>query len=68
MKTIVKWLPVLALLIFSLPALAHEGHGVHEGHSLTHYMLSWEHAIGILVAVVFAIVGVKWYQARRQRY
>lgn len=60
-----------SLLLFSSIAFAHAGHGVHEGHSMRHYFLSWEHAIGILLAVVLAVVlsyaGVKWYRAKRQK-
>lgn len=58
---------LFSLIVATSKLFAHAGHGVHAGHSLPHYLLSWEHAIGLFVAIVLAIAGVKYFQTNRQK-
>ena len=57
--------------ILSLPQslLAHSGHGVMEGNSLVHYLLSPSHAItlGVIVLGVLAFFGWKRFATQKKR-
>lgn len=54
------------LILFSLPALAHEGHGSSNAMSVWHYLIEPEHALPALLAV--ASVGAwRWLRGRGRR-
>jgi|APTNR8051073442_1049403.scaffolds.fasta_scaffold21753_2 uncharacterized membrane protein len=63
MKTI-KILSVL-LVLAGMPffAMAHEGHGVLEGHTLGHYVFNPMHAIPVVAVVL--VVAIVLYRRRQ---
>ncbi len=63
MKKIVS----LLLLVTSLPALAHPGHGSQNPLSPGHYIANPEHSIPLTLAIGTAVVLITWWVNKRSR-
>ena len=63
MKSIKNLSILLLLACMPFLVLAHEGHGVLEGHTLGHYVFNPMHAIPVIAVVL--IVAVVLYRRRQ---
>ena len=63
MRTINKLAVLLSMISLPFFALAHEGHGVLEGHSLGHYVFNPMHAIPVVAVIL--VVAIVLYRRRQ---
>lgn len=63
MSTVNKFFVFLSLICLPFLALAHEGHGVLEGHTLGHYVFNPMHAIPVVAVVL--VVAIVLYRRRQ---
>ena len=67
MEKAVNWKILVALFFAPVSLLAHGGHGVPEGNSLIHYLLSPMHAIPMAIIIAGAVLYFRWKRAVAQK-
>lgn len=63
MRTIKNLSVLLMLTAMPFFAIAHEGHGVLEGHTLGHYVFNPLHAIPVVAVIL--VVAIVLYRRRQ---
>jgi hypothetical protein len=46
---------------------AHEGHGAHNGFTITHYFVEPEHAIYTWSALMMSTILISYYKTKKKR-
>lgn len=59
-------LVAFASTLLPLIGLAHEGHGVTEGYTISHYIVEPEHALYTLGVVAVGLVFFTYYKVKRK--
>ena len=60
-------LAAAAILFFPFLSLAHEGHGVTEGFTITHYFVEPVHLLYTLAFFVMSYFAISYYKTRKRR-
>jgi hypothetical protein len=64
-KEAMKKILIAASLLVPLFSFAHEGHGVSEGFTITHYLVEPGHAIYTWSFIVAGFILVKYLRGRK---